>query len=249
MTTRPVHPKSSMRQRSDFQLLRAYIEDHNHDAFTQLVHRYIDLVFTSARRQVRDAHIAEDVTQHVFIKLSAKAHQLTDKNSLQGWLLTATRYAALDAIKHRKRRWRREQEAARSRSSSTKAQADLLASDVRHESPREDYFAQLDTILDTALSQLNPANRNAVVARFFQNKSYREIAEQLGVPQVAARQRVSRSLRRLRRILADCGVSLPPEGLDLALLSRGIMPAPTYLKRAVTKTVGSTRERQKNSGS
>ena len=228
------HPKSALRHLSDVALLRTYIEQDNQDAFTQLVYRHLDLVFTSARRQVRDAHAAEDVTQHVFMKLGAKARLLLTTHSIQGWLLTATRYAALDAIKHRKRRWRRELEAARTRRTSNMSGADLHTAGANNFSARGNYLVELDTILDDALSQLGDTNRDAVIARFFQNKNYRELSQQLGLPEEAARQRVSRSLRRLREILARSGISLPSEELGVALLSRGIMPAPQRLKRAVT---------------
>jgi RNA polymerase sigma factor (sigma-70 family) len=241
-----VHSKSSPRQSTDVELLRCYIEEHDQEAFARLVNRYIDLVFTSARRQVRDTHVAEDITQQVFIKLSAKARLLWAKESLQGWLLTATRYAVLDAIKGRNRRWRREQEAARSRSPSTKPDTDLLAAEHRHQDEQGDYFEQLDAILGRALSQLSSINREVVVARFFQNKSYREIAQRFDLCEDAARQRVSRSLRRLRTILASSGLDVAAEGVDVALLSRGIIPAPPHLARNVaTKALPRPTRRQK----
>ena len=246
MKERYHHPKSALRHLSDVALLKEYVEHKNQDAFTQLVNRYLDLVFTSARRQVRDAHVAEDVTQHVFMKLGAKARALLTTHSIQGWLLTATRYAALDAIKYRNRRWKREQEAARSRQVSTVSGAEPYATGLNHFSERDNYLARLDTLLDHALSQLGEVNRDAVVARFFQNRSYRELGQQLGLPEEAARQRVSRSLRRLREILARSGVSLPSEGLGDALLSRGIMPAPQHLKRAVAARVMPGKRRRGN---
>lgn len=246
MKKRSVHSKSSPRQSTDVELLRCYIEEHDQEAFARLVNRYIDLVFTSARRQVRDTHVAEDITQQVFIKLSAKARLLWAKESLQGWLLTATRYAVLDAIKGRNRRWRREQEAARSRSPSTKPDTDLLAAEHRHQDEQGDYFEQLDAILGRALSQLSSINREVVVARFFQNKSYREIAQRFDLCEDAARQRVSRSLRRLRTILASSGLDVAAEGVDVALLSRGIIPAPPHLARNVaTKALPRPTRRQK----
>lgn len=209
LSDRSFHPRSSMRHRGDFQLLRWYVDEHDQDAFRQLVNRYLDVVFSFARRQVRDAHLAEDVSQLVFTRLGAKARLVSTRDSLRSWLLAATRYAALDAIKHRKRRWRHERGAARSRTSCAKPDSEFLATGIRESSERGDYFTPLDADLRKALCQLSPISRDAVVSRFLENKTYREVAQQLDLTEQAARQRVSRSLGRLRKILGARGCHFP----------------------------------------
>ena len=58
-----VHSKTMTDDRSDAELLRAYAEHGSRDALGELARRYIDLVYSAARRHTRDSHLAEDVTR------------------------------------------------------------------------------------------------------------------------------------------------------------------------------------------
>jgi RNA polymerase sigma factor (sigma-70 family) len=95
----------------DRELLCQFVQTRSQEAFSQLVHRHMDAVYSSARRQVRDNQMAEDVAQAVFIILARKAAKLQDRESLTGWLIKTTHLASLDAIKIESRRKRHEQRA------------------------------------------------------------------------------------------------------------------------------------------
>src|SRR5438270_11438820 len=97
---------------SDAQLLRRFVVDGHEAAFSELVSRRIDLVYSAALRQLGgDTHRAEDVTQLVFIDLARKARTLARHPSLLGWLYTSTHHAAVNTIRVEQRRQRREEEA------------------------------------------------------------------------------------------------------------------------------------------
>jgi RNA polymerase sigma factor (sigma-70 family) len=223
-----------MDNRSDSELLEVYARTNASGAFSQLVFRHVDMVYTAARRQVGDPHLAEDVTQAVFLVLAQKAAKIGAHVVLHGWLLNATRFAARDALRSSLRRRRHETSAALQRSPHV-YQCD--PSSLTPEVQQED-LDRLDRVLDSALVRLGNANRDAVVLRFFHDKSFRDVVQALGIGEQAAKQRVSRGLKRLRGMLAKSGANFSSQGLGLALLARGIRPAPAGLGHSIAVVGG-----------
>src|SRR6266849_1466250 len=95
----------------DLNLLREFARNNSEEAFAALVSRHVNLVYSVALRQVRDAHLAEEITQTVFIILARKAGSLTSKTVISGWLYRAARYASAKALTRQRRRQHRELEA------------------------------------------------------------------------------------------------------------------------------------------
>ena len=96
----------------DAEILRRYLCEHSQVAFADLVERHLKVVYYAALRQVNgDTHLAEDVTQVVFAKLSTKAWALRQRTSLVGWLYVTTRFEAARAARAERRRRARETKA------------------------------------------------------------------------------------------------------------------------------------------
>src|ERR1017187_7749993 len=100
-----------MQAMDDMALLREYATRNSEAAFETLVSRRVGFVYSAALRQVRDPHLAEEVTQAVFIILAQKAGRISEKAILTGWLFRTTRFAALAQTRAAIKRQQREQEA------------------------------------------------------------------------------------------------------------------------------------------
>src|SRR5687768_16228756 len=184
----------------DQQLLSRYVENDDHAAFATLARRHAGLVYSAARRRLRDAHLAHDVTQIVFMVLARKAGAIGPRTVLSAWLLKATGYTAKNMGKSELRRRRRERDAAR--------QAERLAA-VSEEVGHGADWERVAPLLDEALDSLGASGRSAVVLRWFEGRSFHDVGERLGVSEHAAKQKVFRALGRMRQYMARRGVAVP----------------------------------------
>src|SRR5678810_10802 len=100
-----------MQETSDTDLLRQYDRENSEEAFSTLVTRYVNMVYSAALRKTGDPSAAEEITQAVFVILAKKADTLSRHTALSGWLYQATRLTAANFLRTEIRRARREQEA------------------------------------------------------------------------------------------------------------------------------------------
>src|SRR2546430_4411706 len=83
--------------------------------------------------------------------------------------------------------------------------------------------------LDAALDGLSEPDRDALLLRYFERKSAREIAEILGTSEDAAQKRVSRAVERLRDFFAKRGVTVGASGLVVVVSANAVQAAPVGL--------------------
>ena len=166
---------------TDQELLRDYTGRRSEAAFAELVRRHVDFVYSAALRMVRDAHLAQDVAQGVFVALAQSAPQLTGRPILSGWLHRTTQNLAANTVRSDVRRRAREQEAA--------AMNELHEPDA--------VWEDIAPHLDNALGELSEADRDALLLRYFEGKSAREIAQTLGTSEDAAQKRVAGALEQI----------------------------------------------------
>lgn len=213
-----------MDELTDSELLRSYARDRSEPAFTELVRRHIDLVHSAALRMVRDSHLAQDVTQNVFIALAKNADRLADHAVLSGWLHRTAQYIASQTIRTDVRRRNREQEAA--------TMNELLQSD----SP----WDAIEPHLDAALNELSEADRDALLLRYFERKSAHEIAVALCVSDEAAQKRVNRAVERLRELFSQRGIAVGAGALVVLISANAVQSAPITLTTQVASSALTT---------
>jgi len=185
---------------SDLELLGQYAQKNRQEAFAELVDRHLKLVFSAALRQVRSPELAEEVAQSVFADLARNADRLEPQTILAAWLYQVTRRTAINVVRGESRRQLREQ----------------IALDMTTMNSNSSEWAAIEPLLDEAMEALDGSDRTAILLRYFQDKSLREVGRMLGTSEDAAQKRVSRALDQLREFfskllaLADWRPSFPP---------------------------------------
>jgi RNA polymerase sigma factor (sigma-70 family) len=209
-----------MQAMDDSTLLRQYAASGSEAAFETLVLRHLRFVYSAALRQVRDPHLAEEVTQAVFVILAQKAARLSGRTLLSGWLFKTTRFVALAQIRAAARRRHYEQESS-------------MQSDDRPNPPNP-LWEEISPLLDEALVQLGSKDRQAVLLRFFEGRSLTEVGRCLGVAEDAARMRISRALEKLRCFFLKRGVTASAAIIAGAISANSVQAAPVALAKTIT---------------
>jgi len=205
-----------MNARPDQELLLDYARTGSDAAFSELVRRHLDLVHSAAVRIIVDRHLAQDVTQAVFVALAKNAWKLASRTVLSSWLHVTTRNLAAKCVRTEVRRRAREQEAMTMESRSADPVWD-------HLSPR----------LDEAIAEISELDRDAIMLRFFERQSARQIGGRLGLSEEAAQKRVTRALHKLGDILRSRGVTMSLPALTIALSSQAVQAAPAGLATVI----------------
>ncbi|MBL7115929.1 MAG: sigma-70 family RNA polymerase sigma factor [Kiritimatiellae bacterium] len=171
---------------NDWTLLNAYVTRDSQEAFTELVTRYMPLVYASAVRRA-GPELAEDISQGVFMILAQKSETLNRKHrgTLAGWLFRATRFASSEAVRQRRRRIEREQLVDKEGTQPTGPIEEVTWREIR-------------PLLDHALDILRPRDRDAVIMRYIQGASFADVGTALGVSENTATKRVERAIDKLR---------------------------------------------------
>jgi len=205
-----------MQEPDDIDLLRQYTDQNSEEAFAALVTRHVNKVYSVALRHTRNPHSAEEITQAVFVILAKKSPQLCRKAFLSGWLYETARLTAVTFVRSEIRRAHREQE----------AHMETLLNEAE-----SDVWPQIAPLLDEAMAGLGATDRHAVVLRFFDGKSMREIGAALGASEDAAKRRLNRAVEKLRKFFTKRGVVLPAAVLTAAISANSVQAAPIVLAK------------------
>ena len=208
----------------DRELLRDYVGRRSQDAFGQLVERHLSMVYSAARRIVHDPHLAEEVAQSVFTTLARKAKTIQPPQIVGGWLYNTTRHLSFNVVRGEQRRREREQTA--------------IAMQTLELAPNDPRVAEN---LEPLMAELDNADRDALVLRYLEDRTLREVGTELGISEDAARMRVNRALERLRAGFSRAGVTVSAVILAAAMTSSASAVPPGLATAIVTSTLAGAR--------
>jgi RNA polymerase sigma factor (sigma-70 family) len=186
----------------DRELLRRYIDSQDEAAFTVLVERYLGLVYSIAFRRLGNGEMAKDVAQTVFLDVVRQASALSNYEQLGGWLHKHTGYVCRKALRAEMSRIKREQ---------------LYMNDEQQTASGS--ASELEIAVLDAVDNLKPDDREAIVFRLMEGRSFAEAAALLKCSENAARMRVERALERLRQTLTAKGFATSGLALTTILAS------------------------------
>lgn len=192
-------------RRADYELLRSFARAGDQQALADVIRRHLDLVYATALRKVGDAGAAEEIAQNVFTVLARKAWQFAPDDSLPAWLHRTTLLECQSWLRGELRRRRREQTAAE------------LGTTMK--TPDEQYaFRALVPLLDEALLSLREKDRTALLLRFYESHSLRDVGAVLGVGEDAAQKRVAGAVEKLAQFFQRRGFKTATLAATMAAL-------------------------------
>jgi RNA polymerase sigma-70 factor, ECF subfamily len=152
-------------------------------SLNEMIEQHAALLYRYAYRLTGDGHDAEDLVQHAFLLAHQRQHQLRHAGAARGWLLAIVRNVFLKSIRNR----------VRGRS------LDQI-DEPQTSDPHADSVVDVEE-LQQALLELNEEFRSPLVLYYFEEFSYQDIADHMGVPIGTVMSRLSRAKAFLRKRL------------------------------------------------
>lgn len=192
---------------SDEALIRSYTTGNN-EAFSVLVHRHKDRIFTTILLLVKDRCLAEDIFQEVFIKVinALKEGQYTDNSRFVAWV---ARIAHNCCISHFRK--------VNTWSAVVLGYRDEISGSVNYLEPSEEQrimTKELHQEMQAMLDRLPEAQREALILRYYADLSYKEIAQVVNIGINTALGRVRYAITNLRKIIEERQYAAAPQEVD-----------------------------------
>ncbi len=162
------------------------------DAFAALHDELQETVYRWVLRLVWDGHVAEDLSQEVWLKVAQNISKYRAGSNFMGWLKTITRNTALDHLRAVQRR----------------PPESLCANHLELDRPRAGQTTEelaenreLARAVEAQLCKLRPDQRQVLILRFFDGESPARTAEIMGKTDGAVRTLTLRALRKLAEVM------------------------------------------------
>ncbi len=176
------------------------LKNGDHSALRSLMESYGNAIMRTAFLLLKDRHLAEDVSQEVFITAYQKIHQFRAEGALRGWLLQITVNCCRSKMRRMswKKLWFRDKVDECERLDIQEA-AVAIAPQLE---PGTDAWVN-SWSLRSAIEQLSLPYREVVVLYYYHELRTREIAEVLREPEGTVKSKLLRARRQLRHLLEE----------------------------------------------
>jgi RNA polymerase sigma-70 factor, ECF subfamily len=171
-------------------------------AFTELLQRYEGKVFRLCFALLRDCAQAEDAAQESLVRIWKALDSFDGRASLSTWIYAITRNRCLTALERRR---------TLESLSHSEVEAEVESLAARASEDLQDRFAQLRELVDL----LPERQRRTVQLFYFEERSIREVAEMLGVPEGSVKTNLFRARAALTEQLRRLGIDDPTYWLEL----------------------------------
>jgi RNA polymerase sigma-70 factor (ECF subfamily) len=179
------------------ELLMQAIVTRDEAAFAALYDRYADLVYSAALRILGDPGLAQDATQDIFVRLWRRPEGFVPgRGRFLSWFMSVARNRAVDELRARGRRQRREGVPGPAEDALLMATPDTVDDPATTAALHDDQAA-----VRVALAGLPREQRTALQLAYFGGLTQQEIAERLGEPLGTVKTRIRLGMQKLRRAL------------------------------------------------
>ncbi len=196
---------STFTSMTDQELVQAYLDGNNH-AFDELLSRTQDNIFSYIMRVVKDEELANELFQETFLKIISKiqSHQYTETGKLQWWMIRVAHNVVIDYYRDLNKNF--VVDAPKENDLSAVKGDEVIDVNRETELTNQRTMKQLQLLMN----ELPAPQREVVYMRYFQDMSFKEIAEELGCS-------INTSLGRMRYALINMRKYSREYNLNLSL--------------------------------
>ncbi|CAM4004384.1 RNA polymerase sigma factor SigW [Alkalicoccus chagannorensis] len=169
----------------------------NQEAFSELVELYKDKVYHVSYRMIGNTHEAQDIAQEAFLRAYMNIESYDEERKFSTWIYRITTNLTIDRIRKKKPDFHLEDRVSGTENLDYHSQ---FADDV--ELP-EDQIVKLEMQqwIQEEIMRLPPKYRSAVILKYLEDLSIKEISEILHLPEATVKTRIHRGREALRKRL------------------------------------------------
>jgi len=172
----------------------------NKQAFSRLVEAYQRPVYNLTYRMLGSPEEAEDAAQETFLRAYSRLDQYDVNHKFSTWIFSIANHHCIDRLRKRRAKY-------------VSIDENPVLQNLEHEAPQpeEDLLSQeVAAELQKLLGKLDPDYRTPLILRYWEDCSYEEIAETMGLTVSAVKSRLFRARKQVAELYESQTATTPP---------------------------------------